>query len=484
MAFGQMPIDMPLFTFASLTLLGWVWSRATPVRCGAFVSGLCLGTGYFTLTFSWIVEPFLVSPGDTGWLAPFALLGLVISLSFVWGVACYAAASVGENKNKWIKLLALWAFLSLSELVRSEWVADFPWGLFSSIWINTALGQSLFIFGPYWLSSLTILTSFLLVMPRPAIFIGLTIIGSAYMFGHSRLASNTSYGIDPIKVRIVQPNVKQSEKWKPELARKFFDRHLELSKKSNLSDIDLIIWPETAVSYFVDMDKKITNHIAKNLSSPVVLGGRRFKNNQLFNSAFLLSASGEIDSIYDKTHLVPFGEYIPFAKFFSKASFFGLATDGLTGFSEGKSKIIIRTKNLESFLILICYEVIFSEEVDTSVADASWIIQITNDAWFGRFSGPQQHLSLARMRAIEQGLPIIRVANTGISAVIDPFGRVKEKIDLGRQDFIDAEVPLAIGDTYYSKIGARNWNISLLCVLLLTILILATITLSNENRKS
>ncbi len=483
MALGQMPFDYPYLAFLSLIFLGILWIQNNCTGVEASVLGFILGSSYFTTTFFWIVEPFMVFPLETGWGAPFALLGLSGILSLIWAILFYFAAILGKGKGKCYRLLALWALISLSELIRSEWLADFPWGLISSIWINTPFGQALSIFGPYWLSSLTVFVAFLFAISWKTASVGLLLITLVYSFGESRLNSIIENRTDPIRVRLVQPNVKQAEKWKPEYAEKFLIHHIELSKKSDLSNIDLVIWPETAVSYLVEDDNKLRRIISEELEVPVLLGARRLTENKLFNSAFLLEKSGEIKNVYDKTNLVPFGEYIPFAKFLSKLGIFGLATDGIHGFSSGKARKVFGAEDFQAFLILICYEAIFPNMVDNLSPKVSWIVQITNDAWFGEFSGPQQHLTLARMRAVEQGLPLVRVANTGISALVDPYGRVQKEIPLGQEGHADVLVPKPLTFGFYSFVGGRVWNTILLTLLLLTITIFPIITTIQRGKK-
>ena len=162
LALGQMPFDFPFWSFSSLVLLGVIWEKYKPSEYQAFVWGSALGFGYFGLTFFWIVEPFLVDLGETGWMAPFAVSGVVVLLSFILAMNFLFSAKFGKGKKSVPRLLILSTFLVLSEVIRSEWLLNFPWGLISSIWINTPLAQGLSLFGPYWLSALTILSAFLI----------------------------------------------------------------------------------------------------------------------------------------------------------------------------------------------------------------------------------------------------------------------------------------------------------------------------------
>ncbi|MEE2774899.1 MAG: apolipoprotein N-acyltransferase [Pseudomonadota bacterium] len=472
LASGQMPFDLPFVGFASLILVGFIWQRLSLNLVSAFKSGVAFGLGYFSVTFLWIFQPFLVEPSATGWMAPFAFVGLVTCLSFCWGLAFFFAEYLANKKSRLQRLLMLWAILSLVEILRSDFVFNFPWGLISAIWINTSISQILALVGPNGLTSLIILSAFLISKPIFSSFLGLFLIAALSFIGSKHFEEPLSVQENQLLIRIIQPNIPQSKKWKSELAREFLELHLSLSQSENDEPIDLVVWPETAINYFFELDTEIQKLIQQNIDTPLILGLRRFEpgNKKLFNSAYFLNQNGEVEFIYDKTHLVPFGEYIPLGDFFSRFGLFGLATDGITGFTPGLRKGVVRTLGIPPVSISICYETIFSREIDYTSHGAKWLLQITNDAWFGSFNGPPQHLTLARMRAIEQGLPLIRSANTGISVVTDPFGKVLKKIDLGKRGYIDVALPANISSTVYSRVGGSLINIYIILALVLTIL--------------
>ena len=476
LAMGQMPVDLPYSAYCSLVALGFFWTKYQPMGSEALVWGLGFSFGYFGPTFFWIIEPFLVAPEKTGWLAPFALVCLVAILSLILSTCFYLASRFGSGSSKNKKVVLLFLFFLLSELIRSELVFDFPWGLISSIWINTPLSQSLALFGPYWLSAFTIFSAFLLSRLWLGSVVGFSILLALYSFGQDRLNTDLVEKLNSVKVRIVQPNIRQSEKWRPELASKFLSKHIDLSKSAKENGVDIVVWPETAISYEIQ-NKNLRNRISIDLDTELVLGVRRLdiENNKLFNSAIMLAKNGNILNTYDKIKLVPFGEYIPFGQFLANMQIFGLAVDGLIGFSSGTSKYYFNTDKLGIFKILICYEAIFSQDMLRSTQRPSWIIHITNDAWFGAFNGPQQHLALTRMRAIEQGLPIVRSANTGISAMIGPYGRIHSKLDLGNAAYIDETLPSALEPTPYYLMGPKLCNLLLLTGLMLTIVSLIII---------
>jgi len=187
--------------------------------------------------------------------------------------------------------------------------------------------------------------------------------------------------------------------------------------------------------------------------TPVVLGIQREEERRYFNSLVRLDGRGAVSDLYDKHHLVPFGEYMPAASFFARFDILGLAARADAGYSAGPGPALVDLGQLGQALPLICYEAVFPQDVNGAPSRPDLLLQITNDAWFGTYAGPQQHLAQARLRAIEQGVPMIRVANTGISAVIDPAGRIIDALPLGRAGFLDVPVPVAGAPTLYARSG-------------------------------
>ena len=469
LSLGQMPFDLPFISVLTFVILGWLWQKYKPSPGRAAIWGFGLGLGYFAPTLSWIIHPFMIKPGETGWIAPFAFVTLVVILAFLFLSAFYLASSFGSQVGSFKRLILLWVFLTFTEIIRSSFLLSFPWPLISAIWINTPISQSLSIFGPYWLSSITIFAGLIISRPIGGTIFGIVIFAILFGFGYSRLSEPAEQEAEVVTLKIIQPNIRQAEKWLPEKQLEFFTRQINLSKK--MPEADIVIWPETAVAFSIENNTIFVKRIVDSGKLNVILGARRFEkdNYSLFNSAYFLSAKGDVVAIYDKNRLVPFGEYVPFAKLFSKLGIFGLASNGITGFTEGKTKKTIALKNLPPVLTLICYEAIFTSDVDSGNNSAKWILQLTNDAWFGTFNGPQQHLALARMRAIEQGIPLIRAANTGISAIIDSYGRLVSKLPMNRSGVLDGNLPEAKSDTIYSHFGAVFLNIILVFLLLLTI---------------
>jgi apolipoprotein N-acyltransferase len=217
---------------------------------------------------------------------------------------------------------------------------------------------------------------------------------------------------------------------------------------------DAVIWPETAIPWGLTYAENVLQEISAAASgTPVILGVQRTEGMRHFNTLIALGPQGQVTQMYDKHHLVPFGEYMPLGDFAARFGIYGLAPQNGAGFSAGPGARLMDLGPLGRALPLICYEAVFAHDVNAAPARADFIIHATNDAWFGTYAGPQQHLAQARMRAIEQGLPVARVANTGITAMIDPWGRMTASIGLGQAGYIDAALPLPGAPTLYSRTG-------------------------------
>ena len=244
----------------------------------------------------------------------------------------------------------------------------------------------------------------------------------------------------------------------------FFDRNLQFTAAVTERKPDLVIWPETSVPYLLNSAEGALQVIADAADGvPVVLGmQRRGEAGQYFNSLVVLGADGVVADVYDKSHLVPFGEYMPGGWLAAKLGLTGLAAQGGFGFGSGDGLRLVDIPGLGRALPLICYEAIFPEEVGGVAPRPDWLLQITNDAWFGNLTGPQQHLAQARFRAIEQGLPMVRAANTGISAMIDARGQITAMLGLGVAGYLDVQLPHGLPPTVYSRTGDLPVNLLLI----------------------
>lgn len=448
----QAPWSVP-FAFLFLSVIFWLHAGATTRRQAALL-GWIFGLGYFALTLGWIVEPFLIDIARHGWMAPFALLFMAGGLAAFWALAFWIAP-----RGRVFMLVLLW---TLVEIARAYVFTGFPWALVAQGWLETPMIQLVSLVGVHGLGFIT-LTSLALVSrlkPKP-VLLGIAILAATWSFGAFRLSQPETLRADGYVVRVVQPNVDQAQKWLPEFQQTFFQRHLDLS--ASVGAPDIIIWPEAAVPFLPETRPDLMRDISDvTQGAEVILGARRRdENGNWYNRLVLLGNAGNILDSYDKHHLVPFGEYVPLKGILERL---GLSALTGTGWTAGQGPRVISQGDTPPFLPLICYEAIFPQHANADGARADWIVQITNDAWFGQFSGPYQHLAQARIRAIEQGLPLVRSANTGVSAVVDPHGRVVSEIPLWQMGFIDVALPKALPVTIYSRLG--DWPVAGLLLLL------------------
>ncbi len=454
-ALGQAPYDQPLILLLALSL-GVVMYRRQPRARDAARIGWAFGAGYFGLALVWILQPFQIDPDRHAWMAPFALLFMSAGLALFWGGAFWLARRL--SSRSWALVLA-WP---LAEVLRAYVLTGFPWASPAQTLVNGAAGQALAWVGPHGMTLWLILIAWLLSVPARAPRKAAGRLGQAALLACVTVAlylppSAPAAPLSPHVVRLVQPNAEQHLKWQPDFARMFFERQLEFTaarSDAGAAAPDLTVWPETAVPWTYETAGEALERVTEAASGqPVALGLLRRTDRALFNSMAVLGAPGEATQLYDKHHLVPFGEYIPLPQIADRLGVTGLAQVSSVGFGRGPGPRVLDFGALGPGLPLICYEAVFAHDVGAADRRANFIIQITNDAWFGRDVGPQQHLAQARMRAIEQGLPLMRAANTGISAMIDPHGRILDSLPLGTAGFLDAPLPLPLPPTLYSRTG-------------------------------
>lgn len=448
-ALGQPPFDL---WWAALVALGAVLALvARPIssRQAAWV-GWCFGTGYFGFSLRWILEPFQVDAAATGWMAPFALVGMAAGLALFWAMAFWAGRRFSQGL--WGIALA-WAAV---ELLRAYVFTGFPWGLVGYLWSDTPMAQWHSVIGPHGLTLVTLLLAAGIAQAAAARHVvpSLALLAATgLLWGAGMMLTPPAVQTEgrPI-VRLVQPNAPQHQKWDPALIPVFFDRQVDFT--AQLPRPDLIVWPETAVQTMLHNAGPAFDVIAEAAAgTPVVLGILREEQGRYFNALVSLDATGQPDQLYDKHHLVPFGEYMPAAGLFARYNILGLATRAEYGFSAGPGPRVLDLGPLGTALPLICYEAVFPQDVNAAPVRPDMLLHLTNDAWFGTYAGPQQHLQQARLRAIEQRLPVVRSANTGISAMIDPAGRILDSLPLGRAGFIDVPLPAPLGASLYSRTG-------------------------------
>lgn len=469
-ALGQAPFTLWPATVLGL-MGGYALIGAAPSIRRAALAGWSLGLGYFGLTLIWIVQPFLVEPDRYGWMAPFALMLMAGGLAVFWGLGAGLARWLSPSgRFAWLGFAAIMGFV---EYARGMVFTGFPWGGPGLAWINTPVAQTASLVGVLGLSVLTFLFSAGLWVAlsgrRAATGLGVLAAGAAVAaLGGVLARGNLPDRAEPVTLRLVQPNAPQHLKWDPDWMGIFYQRALDLTAEPVTGNApDLVIWPETSIAPLLGDRPDIQAEIAYTAApAPVVAGVRRLEGTRGYNSLVLLDADGDAVQVYDKHHVVPFGEYVPLGDLLGQLGIYGLAARDGFGYSAGPGAALLTLPgDLGTALPLICYEAIFPSDLRAAPGRADWILQITNDAWFGTFSGPQQHLAQARFRAIEFGLPFVRAANTGVSAVIDARGGLVAALPLGVAGKLDAELPGSLPPTLYARLGDLPLLGSVLAVL-------------------
>lgn len=434
--FGQAPFDAPVLTVGALAFTFFAGRHVAGAP--AFWQGWAFGFGYFALSLFWLIEPFLVEPEKTGWMAPFALAFMAGGLALFWGLAFRIGAAFGG-----LALALSWA---LAELLRSTIFTGFPWNLLGYVWIDTPFYQLAAFIGPHAMTLLTL-------------GVGLLIANIARLGGGIVLAiclvapflpnlKDTRDLTDRPIVRMIHPDVAQKDKWHRDKRDQIFQDQLDLS--AALPQVDFIIWPETSV--YLPLSAAEFDLAKAANGTPILVGLQSNPEGMTYhNSVSLLGGDGTVSWRYDKFRLVPFGEYIPFGDLLGKWGIRGLAAQDGAGFVPGGGPATLLVDGIGQIQPLICYEGIFPQDVATSDQRPDALVLVTNDAWFGTFQGPAQHFAQARARAIEAGVPVVRVANRGHTAMIDARGAVDARLGLSDQGALDAPLPLPLPPTLYAK---------------------------------
>ena len=451
-ALSQAPLNlvpaMPLMLIAGFALF-----RLAETARQAFAIGWWIAAAYFALSLRWIVEPFQIDAAAHAWMAPFALFFLSAGLALIWGTAFWAVRRF--SRRAW-PLIFTWA---AAEMFRAYALTGFPWANPAQGLLESWAGQGLSLFGPHGLTLIAMAAACATASLRS---LPMRIGAAACIFAALMVpASLPTAALTEHVVRLIQPNAPQDEKFDPELAHIFVQRQIDMTAAPGA--VDLVVWSEMAIPYRTSVADSVFEAAASAADgAPVLMGAMRDDDaGQFFNAALLLGPDGSIAQHYDKHHLVPFGEYMPFPGLFRSMGIRALAERTETGFTQGPGAQLMDFGPLGRGLPLICYEAVFPQDL-RGTERADFLINITNDAWFGMTLGPQQHLALSRMRAVEQGLPMIRVGGTGISAMIDPYGQVLQSIPLNEIGAIDAALPQPLPATLYSKTGDLPYLLLLL----------------------
>jgi apolipoprotein N-acyltransferase len=462
-----------LLGFAGLVLLlDGAHHGGGRLRTG-FTIGWAFAFGQYLIGLHWIGYAFLVDPSAHLWQMPFALVFLAAGLALFAGIASALALYFWQDGPA--RLLVFAVFYAASEWLRGHLFTGFPWNLPAYGWgASLSILQSLSFLGAYGLSFLTVLLGACLAefcFPRKAWrapVLMLCLFALLWAGGAARLLSHPTQSVPGVALRIVQPDIPQREKEIAALYERNWQRLLNLTVSPALR-ANIIIWPEAAPPpYIFNRSRAALDEVGlltgqtRTLITGVTRAQRGPDNLSFFNSLFIFTPGGGAPAVYDKFHLVPFGEYVPFAAILNRIGITKL-TDGQEGFASGDGPHTYQLQGAPAVTPLICYEIIFPGAVMSPQDERpGWFVNVTDDSWFGPWAGPAQHLLIARARAIEEALPVARAANTGISAVIDPYGRVTAQLGLGKMAVLDSRLPAAAAPSPYARYG--DWVFLLLLV--------------------
>lgn len=453
---------LPLLVVAFSGLM-WQLEGARRGR-GAFAAGWWFGFGHFAIGLYWIAHALLVDAAKFGWMIPFAIGGLAAGFGLFTGVAGLAVRLARGRGVSGVLLLAVsWGAV---EWLRGHVLTGFPWNLIGTSWAAIpAMMQPAALIGLYGLGLLTVaIAAMPATLARRGAGLSQRWIGTAaaaavlatgWSYGSLRLAASGDDVVPGVRLRLVQPDVPQSLKWDPSLREQHFQQTLALSRAPGFEQRTHIIWPEAAVPFILaeDTPHRLALATAVPANGLLITGGLRVAraNNgvQVWNSLLAINGSAEIVATYDKFHLVPFGEYVPLRNILPLEKI----TPGNIDFSAGPGPVTLALPGLPKASPLICYEIIFPGAVVAANERPQWLLNVTNDAWFGISSGPYQHFAAARFRAVEEGMPLVRAANNGVSAIVDSYGRIMTSLDLGRRGVVDGDLPRAIEAPLYARLG-------------------------------
>ncbi|MBY6242137.1 apolipoprotein N-acyltransferase [Methylosinus sp. Sm6] len=475
-ALALAPIDFAPAMVVPMCVAVWLLDGAATSGAGALSfargsmasaagAGWWLGFGYFLAGLWWLGSALLVQADQFAWALPLAVVGVPA------GLACFTALGFALARLLWspgsLRVFALAAGLSASEWLRGHMMTGFPWNDFGMALAGVpALDQTASLVG---LHGLDILAMIVFAAPAtladggrrrltPAIVAALILLAAMGAYGALRLARSEGGFVEGVRLRLMQPALPQDAKFKPENGAEILRRYLELTDRaiapghSGVADVTHVIWPESAFPFILSREPQAMARIAATMGEATLLtgaarvedarvedapGGKR--RTKIYN-AILALQRGRIVAAYDKIHLVPFGEYLPLVGLLGPLG----ATHLVPGiWDAGAGPRRLRAPGLPLAAPLVCYEAIFpGETVEPDGPERpQWLLNLTNDGWFGATSGPYQHFAQARLRAIEEGLPLARVANTGISAIVDPYGRILERLPLGVEAVVDGRLP-------------------------------------------
>lgn len=462
-----------LWQLFMLVLLGmWVLCNKLNSYKQAAALGYFYGLGFFAAGFYWVGNALLIDITTFGWLYPITLaasgafFGLFMILPFImWRFGSGVVGKVTGFATAWV----------LMEWLRSFLLTGFPWNMLGTAWaFHPVFIQTASLWGTYGLSFVMLIwcgslygyicgqsnkygAAFILI---PVLLLG---------FGAWRISNYPQFNSD-ITVRLVQPAIPQQMKWNRKSLEDNFYQYVNMSAESGLENVDFVVWGETAMPFSLDYDNIYRQEILQAvpprgyLITGALRQGDEHDGYNYFNSLFVLNKFGDVKGFYDKHHLVPFGEYVPLRRFLP--AWVRPVANAVADFGVGKQYKNIKLEKMPAFGALICYEIIFPDEVIDRNNQPQWLVVLTNDGWYGNSSGPYQHLVAAQMRAVEEGIAIVRSANSGISAIINPMGEIIKEIPLGKRGIADVKLPYhSKVSTIYGHVGGGLINALMLLIL-------------------
>ena len=438
----------------ALSFTGLIWQLdAARSHRTAFALGWWFGVGFFVAGLYWIAHAMLIEPARFGWMIPFAVGGLAAGMALFPALAALLARlSRTSGPGRLLVFAAAW---TATEWLRGEVLTGFPWNPLASVWmVSVPMLQMTAVTGVFGLS---LVTAFAAVSPaglhdagrRWAPGAAALLLLAVWVGGSVRLAGAETGAVPGVTLRIVQPNIDQRRKGQEDLRAAQIARQAALSVRPRAAGrrITHVVWPETAVPYLLARAPDLRRALARIVppGGLVIAGALRAtpasaQPFRVWNSLQAIDDAGRIVASYDKSRLVPFGEYVPLRSILGMAKL----TVGDTDFSAGPGPRTLRLAGLPPVSPLICYEAIFPGKVVDPGDRPGWLLNVTNDAWFGASSGPYQHFASARIRAIEEGVPLVRAANSGISGVVDAYGRITARLGLGVEGVLDSALPRAL----------------------------------------